>query len=84
MKILHITPSTDGYEEVTLLANRVNRRNSLSVIEQNGQLFMTGGFLIKDTPQIRSVLDSMPKKDQYKFVYDFKVDPFVKCYWAED
>jgi hypothetical protein len=80
MKILHITPSTNGYEEVTLLANRVSDTNSLAIIEKDGEKFMTGGFLIKDTPQIRAVLDSIPKEEQYNFVADFKVEPFVKCY----
>jgi hypothetical protein len=80
MKVLHITPSTNGYEEVTLLANRISKTNGFSAIEKNGEQFMTGGFLIKDTPQIRAVLDAIPKEQQYQFVTDFKIEPFVKCY----
>ncbi len=61
MKGLHITPDSIGYEEVVLLANRINRKNHLSAVEKNGEQFMSGGFIIKDTPEIRLVLDSIPK-----------------------
>lgn len=57
MKILHITPSSNRYEEVTLLANRYSCNNELVVIEKDGQKLITGGFLINDTPEIRKVLD---------------------------
>jgi hypothetical protein len=80
MKILHITPSTNGYEKVTLLANAINRNNSLAAIEKDGEQFMTGGFLINDTPKIREILDSIPKEQQYDFVKEFKISPFVKFY----
>lgn len=80
MNILHITPETDGYEPVVLLANRINRTNSLAAIEQNGEKFMTGGFLINDTPRIRQVLDAIPKDQQYEFVKEFVMAPFVKLY----
>lgn len=83
MKILHITPATNGYEEVDLIANQVSETNSFAVIEKNGQQFMTGGFLINDTPEIRKVLDSIPKEKQYDFIKDFKMDPFVKFYFEE-
>ena len=81
MKILHITPSTDGYEEVVLIANQFNRTNSLSVIEKGGEQFMTGGFIINDTPEIRKVLDAIPKENQYEFVKSFKMEPFAKFYF---
>ena len=80
MKILHITPSTNGYEEVTLLANRISKTNGFSAIEKNGKQFMTGGFLINDTPQIRAVLDAIPTDKQYDFVKEFKMEPFVRFY----
>ena len=80
MKILHITPSLNGYEEVNLIANRVNEKNSLGVIEKDGEVVMTGGFLINDTPEIRRVLDDIPTEDQYEFIKSFKLDPFVKFY----
>jgi hypothetical protein len=44
---------------------------------------MTGGHLINDTPDIRAVLDSIPRDKQYDFVTMFKCDPFVRSY-AED
>lgn len=84
MKILHITPSTNGYEEVTLLANRVSRTNHFAAIEKDGQMFMTGGFIIKDTPRIRKVLDAMPKEEQYEFVKEFVMQPYAKSYWEEE
>jgi hypothetical protein len=80
MKILHITPATNGYEEVVLLANAINKTNNLSAIEKNGEQFMTGGFLINDTPKIRDVLDAIPKDQQYEFIKEFKMNPFVKFY----
>lgn len=81
MEILHITPATNGYEVVTLLANAINKRNSMAMIERNGEKFYTGGFLINDTPEIRSVLDSIPKEKQFEFIKSFKIDPFVKFYY---
>ena len=84
MKILHITPSSNGYEEVTLLANAVDEHNSFAVIEKNGEKYFTGGFLINDTPRIRKILDAIPIEDQYEFVKEFKSDPFAKFYYEED
>lgn len=84
MKVLHITPATNGYEKVSLLANRVSKTNHLLAIEKNGEQFMTGGFIINDTPEIRAVLDAIPKEKQYQFVADFKKDPFVKFYLNPD
>jgi hypothetical protein len=83
MKVLHITPDSDGYEEVTLLANHINRKNLLRAIEKDGEKLMSGGFIINDTPKIREILDAIPKKEQYEFVKSFKVDPFVKLYLDE-
>jgi len=45
---------------------------------------MTGGFLLNDTPTIRNILDSIPKEEQYDFVKEFKMDPFVKFYYNEE
>jgi hypothetical protein len=83
MEVLHITPVTNGYEEVTLIANRVNMTNSLSVIKKDNTIFMTGGFILTNTPQIRAALDTIPREEQYQFVKDFKTDPFVKFYYED-
>lgn len=83
MKALHITPETNGYEEVELIANRVSRTNGLAVIEKNGEQFITGGFLIQDTPEIRSILDNISKDKQLEIVKTMKVDPFAKLYFEE-
>ncbi len=84
MNILHITPATNGYEEVVLLANRISRTNGFAAILKDGEQFMTGGFIINDTPQIRAILDAIPKEKQYDFVREFKMEPFVKCYLEDD
>lgn len=81
MKILHITPSSNGYEEVTLIANRYSEKNHLAVIEKDGEQFITGGFLINDTPMTRAALDEIPKDFQYIFVQSFRQEPFVKSYF---
>jgi len=84
MKILHITPSSNGYEEVELLANRISKNNSLAAIRKNDQVYYTGGFLINDTPAIRVVLDKVPKEYQYQFVKEFKMDPCDSLKYFED
>ncbi len=84
MKILHITPSSNGYEEVTLLANNYSRTNGLAIIERDGQKLFTGGFLINETAEIRKVLDGIEKSKQYVFVKDFKMNPFVKFYYIDE
>ena len=78
MKILHITPKTNGYEEVTLLANRISKTNGFAVIQKDdGEKFMTGGFLIQDMPETRKVLDSVPKEQQYDLFMLLRVEPVV-------
>lgn len=83
MKILHITPSSNGYEEVELIANQISRKNNLAAITKNGVEYMTGGFLVNDTSRIRQILDAIPREEQYDFVKEFKMDPFVKFYLEE-
>lgn len=85
MKILHIAQnSKNGYEEVTLIANRINRNNHLAAIQEgDGSICWTGGFLLNDTPSIRAVLDAIPKDKQYDFIKEFKETPFVKFYAEE-
>lgn len=83
MKVLHITPSTDGYEEVTLLANNVSKNNSLQVIDRNGEIFMTGGIILGDSVEIRSILDSFPKNKHYDIAYSFRQTPYVKEMYYE-
>lgn len=83
MTIIHITPDTDGYEIVTLLANAYSVSNKFAVIEKNGEILITGGILIHDTPEIRTILDSIDKKHQYEFISILRKTPFVKCYYDE-
>jgi hypothetical protein len=80
MKILHITPETNGYEEATLLANAINKKNHFRAIEKDGEVFMTGGIILKDTLQIRGILDLLPRERQYQMVRDLRETPFVKEY----
>jgi len=84
MKILHITPSTDGYEEVELLANNVSRKNHFAAIQKNGEIFYTGGFLINDNPLNRKILDSIPREEQLEFVKGFIMTPWKKSYFEEN
>jgi GTPase SAR1 family protein len=83
MKVLHITPSTNGYEEVILLANRYDQKNHMAVIEKDGEQFFTGGFIVADTPMTRSALNEIPKDFQYEFVRHFRTEPFVKDYFKK-
>lgn len=84
MKILHITPSSNGYEEVTLLANNYSRKNSMAVIEKEGKTLFTGGFLINDTQEIREVLDKIEKSKQFEFIKQFKQNPFAAAYYTDE
>ncbi len=83
MKILHITPSSNGYEEVELVANRISRKNGLVLIRRDGIEFMTGGYLMHDNPVTRKALDQIPKNEQYEFMIFFRSEPFVKDYHEE-
>lgn len=83
MEILHITPSSNGYEKVILIANRISKKNHLALIVRRGKESMTGGLLLNDTPAIRKTLDRIPKREQYEFARSFKMDPFVKPYLEE-
>ena len=84
MEVIHIAQNTDGYEIVTLIANRISRKNHLTLIEKdNGEQHMTGGFILENTPEIRAVLDSVDKSKQYNFVKSIKVEPVAKLYYEE-
>jgi len=83
MKVLHITPSTDGYEVVTLVANKVSRKNGLALIEKDGQQSMTGGYILEDSFIIRNWLDKVRKDKQYEWVKVMRAKPFVKAYYEE-
>lgn len=79
MKVLHIEPNKP-YEEVTLIADKVNKRNSLHVIEKGGQQFFTGGFILQNTPFIKKLLDNYPEKEQYSVIKKLRERPFIKEY----
>ena len=84
MKVLHITPSSNGYEEVTLIANRYNRKNHMAVIERNGEQFITGGYLIEDNSVNRAWLDQVIESSQYDFLKSLRTEPFVKDYYINE
>lgn len=85
MRVLHVSSNSGGYEQVKLLANRVNRTNHLSVVQkENGEVYWTGGFLFPDTPGVRALFDARPKEEHYAFASLLKVDPFEKDYYEED
>lgn len=80
MKVLHITPTSNGYEEVTLVANQIGPNNHLALIEKNGIRYITGGVIVEDCREIRETLDLTPKEIQYNFVLRFRNMPYVKQY----
>jgi hypothetical protein len=85
MKVIHIAQNTDGYEKVTLLANRVSRNNSLIAIQGEGEeVSYSGGFILEDDPEIERLLNAFPKEMQYDFVKKLKSEPFAKMYLEED
>lgn len=83
MNVLHVSQSSNGYELVELVANRISRNNSMKLIRVDEMEFMTGGFILNDTKVIRNFLDSHPKESHYELVKEIKVDPFVKLYADE-
>lgn len=83
MEVIHITPSTDGYEIVTLLANKISPKNGLSLIEKDGEQFMTGGLIFSNTSNIRGILDNIPKNLHYKIMLELKITPWVRSYASE-
>lgn len=84
MKILHLTPTTNGYEEGELIANRISEKNQLALIRVAEGKRMTGGLIIEDTEQNRRVLDSIHKNEQYKFVLSMKQVPWVKAHASDE
>jgi len=85
MQVLHITPSTKGYEVVKLLANQVDRRNSFSVIERpNGDIHMTGGLIFEDTQLIRSFFESVAPDMVYELAQSLRIQPYVKMFYMEE
>lgn len=83
MKVLHITPSSNGFEEVTLLSNQFSRKNSLTLIEKGGKEHITGGFILEDNPTNRAILNSFGKDEQYNVVKSLRIPPFKKLYHEE-
>jgi hypothetical protein len=82
IRVLHITPSSNGYEEVWLLANRVTRRNHLAVIEDDkGEVSYTGGIILD--LKVKPVLDMLEGEEQYEFIQGFRKTPFVKDYYIK-
>jgi hypothetical protein len=77
MKVLHITPTTDGYEEVTLLKSRISKTNGFALIEKDGEQFMTGGFLLVDNIVNRTALKRVIKELHYSFIQSLREVPYV-------
>lgn len=78
MKILHLTPNTNGYEEAVLLHSHISETIQMAQIEVNGEMFMTGGFLIIDNETNRKLLDVYPKEKQYSLMVSIRSKPYVK------
>ena len=80
MKVIHVSQDSNGYEIVTLLANRISKTNSLHLIEKDGEEMMSGGFILNDIPQIRSILDATDRDKHYDLIKSIVREPFVKMY----
>ena len=85
MIVIHIAENTPspGFEFVELIANRVSRKNHLSLIKRDGMELFTGGFILNDTPSIRSLLDSYTGDSLYGYIREIRQEPFVKFYSDE-
>ena len=79
MKVLLIDPS-GGYEEAVLISNKVSPNNSLAVVEIKGKRYFSGGYILKDSPEIREILNELTPKKQLSLVKMFKDTPYVKQY----
>lgn len=77
MEVIHIGNQGNGYEIVRLISNGVSKNNELAVIERDGEKLMTGGVLIKNTPEVVSFLNSLPKEKHYEFIKSIKRTPLV-------
>lgn len=84
MKILHITPSSNGYEEVELIANRYSKNNHMAVIKKEGEEHFTGGFIVEDNFINRTWLDKVTRDKQYDFIKSLRQEPFTKAYYKEE
>lgn len=78
MKVYHVTPSSGGVEVVELISLCVSDTNRLSVIEQDGVEYMTGGIIVPITPRIKVVLETIPREEHYEFLKDLRNTPFDK------
>ena len=78
MKILHLTPNTNGYEEAVLIHSRISDTNHMALIEVDGKEYMTGGFLLIDNGFNRTLLDDTPPDFQYDLIRSLREKPHVK------
>lgn len=74
---IHVASNNDGYEVVELLANRVNVKNTLSVIKKDGEIFMTGGFIFENNDEIKKLFDTKPIEQHYEFAKLLRSVPFA-------
>jgi len=62
----------------------MNKKNSFAVIEKDGQILMTGGFILHDNEQTRALLGCVPREDQHEYVRMLRETPWVKPYFEEE
>jgi hypothetical protein len=75
---IHISSdSKNGYEVVELLANRVNKKNALSVIKKDDKVFLTGGFIFENNDEIKQLFDTKPIEQHYEFAKLLRSQPFA-------
>jgi len=89
LRALHIPQCNNdgkGYEVVTIIANQVSETNRMTVIKKDGddKVYITGGFLIEDNPDNRKVLDMIEPDRQWKFLWNFRKEVYVKQKYYEE
>ena len=84
MKALLICDNKNGYEDVTIVANRIDRNNGFHlIVDCDNKLLMGGGMLFEDTEINRRIFDSFPKDEVYKVAQGLRLEPHKISYFKE-
>lgn len=79
MNVIHIQKDGQGYEVVKLVANRYSDKVNLPLIQREDEKpTLTAGLIVKDTPQIRQMLDSIADFNIYEALLGILNKPIVR------
>lgn len=74
----------EGYQKYLLAANRISKKNGFHlVVNKNGEPEIGGAMIIQDTPDVRNILDNIPKEKQYDIMVQVRHPEYAKLYWSE-